>query len=72
MINSCGCGHEGTESRCPECDLTMIPKWDVKNSRGRTVGHVYGGSENDALESVKQTPQFDRFHALSVRQTIAD
>jgi hypothetical protein len=47
-----------------------MPEWNVITSKGKIVGTVYGSSERDALTSVEQTPAFDKYHALTVRQII--
>ena len=69
-----GCGHcglqfTGKHLECPQCEANyIIPAFNVFNSLGMNIGTVYGFDEKDALESANQTPIFDRYHAISVRE----
>lgn len=51
-----------------EFETIAMPQWDVVTSKGEVVGIVYGASEMDALTSVSDSPEFDKYHALSVRE----
>ena len=78
QVHECSCGHKQKgESRdsdvyavpnCDECGEKMFPAYNVHDSRGRVVGEVCGLSHSDAMESVSQSPQFDR---LNTRFTVS-
>jgi hypothetical protein len=53
---------------CEKCDggKKMLPCWDVINRRGYIRGWVCGGSYNEAMQSAKDQPEFDKLPGFRV------
>jgi hypothetical protein len=70
QVHECECGlSRAGDGQCERagCEGNLFPKYQVVNSKGRIVGHVFGFSHEDALESAAQVPQFNKLHAFTVR-----
>lgn len=76
QVFECSCGERGRGDyvdgpgsivpECPMCESRMFPVYNVHNSRGHVVGEVCGLSHNSAIETVRQTPEFDRLKSFTV------
>lgn len=64
---TCGLGRVGP-GKCADCYGACMPEWNVIDERGHKRGRVYGGSEAEALESAKQSMEFDALPAFTVRE----
>lgn len=53
-----------------EQEICRYPEWYVITNKGKIVGTVFGGNEQDALISVEQSPDFDKYKALTVRKKL--
>jgi transcription elongation factor Elf1 len=52
--------------KCEECCVVCYPEWDVRDNQGSARGKVYGDTMDDAIESAKQSPQYDSLMCYTV------
>lgn len=71
QLRECPCGTLTADDACPYCGRPTYPLWTVHVSDGRCVGYVAGFNELDALESVRQTPAYDRYYSVQVRPSFS-
>ncbi len=67
QLRECCCGTLTTSETCLDCGAHPVPVWECYTPGGRCVGYVLGYSGADAVESVSQSPQFDRYQAIQPR-----
>ena len=67
QLHECTCGTLTNETQCPDCDGIPFPLWTVHTLSGRTIGYVAGTSPADAIRSIQESPQFDKYQALQPR-----
>ena len=67
QLRECACGTLTNADRCPDCGACPYPLWTVHTLSGRCVGYVAATFTSDAITSIQQSPQFDRYKALQPR-----
>lgn len=63
-------GHLQTP-KCEDCGIPAYPTWQVRDHLGVLAGEVAGATYDEAMESARQSPQFDALHGFALVPKVA-